>query len=264
MNNVEDFYDNCQYDEWSRLERHRIEYEITKRVLEEFINDESEVLDVGGGPGRYSIHLAQKGHKVTLIDLSEKLIEQAIDNAAKAGVVINQFIKGNVLNLETTLPNKRFDAVLCMGPMYHLLEEDERKEAIRQCLNLLKPGGILIVAFISAYAPIVDCLKSFPNKIRENKKYLLQYLSDGRNNKESGFTDAYFINPNNIETFFSEFGIESIRLMATECLGALCENLLMHLSEEDFHEWIDLFYEISDNKVLWGSCEHLLFIGRKR
>ena len=100
------------------------------------------------GPGRYSIFLAQNGHKVTLVDLSEKRVEQAEENAAKAGVVIQKFIRGNVLDLETILPNKSFDAVLCMGPLYHLLEEDERKEAINQCLKLLKPGGILIVSFI--------------------------------------------------------------------------------------------------------------------
>ena len=48
MNNVEE-YCNCQYDEWGRLTRHRIEYEITKKVLNEYNKDNSEVLDIGGG-----------------------------------------------------------------------------------------------------------------------------------------------------------------------------------------------------------------------
>ncbi len=262
MNNVEEYY-NCQYDEWGRLERHRIEYEITKKVLNEYIEDNSEVLDIGGGPGRYSIFLAQNGHKVTLVDLSEKLVEQAEENAAKAGVVIQKFIRGNVLDLETILPNKSFDAVLCMGPLYHLLEEDERKEAINQCLKLLKPGGILIVSFISAYAPIVDCLKTYPHEIKERKNRFLQYLSDGRNKKEFGFTDAYFISPDNIESLFSRFPMKTVSIMAAEGLGAMCENSLMQLPEEDFMEWVDLLYKISDRKVSWGSCEHLLYVGRK-
>lgn len=262
MNNVEEYY-NCQYDEWGRLERHRIEYEITKKVLNDYIEDNSEVLDVGGGPGRYSIFLAQKGHKVTLVDLSEKLVEQAEENAAKAGVVIRKFIKGNVLDLEAILPGKYYDAVLCMGPMYHLLEEDERKEAIRQCLSLLKPGGVLIVSFISAYAPIVDCLKAYPHEIKERKNRFLHYLVDGRNKKEFGFTDAYFFNPENIESLFSEHRLKTIRIMATEGIGPMCENSLMQLSEEDFQEWVDLLYKISDRKVIWGSCEHLLYIGKK-
>jgi len=262
MNNVEEYY-NSQCGEWGRLERHRIEYEITKKVLDEYIEDNSEVLDVGGGPGRYSIYLAQIGHKVTLVDLSEKQVEQAEENAAKSGITIHKFIKGNVLDLETILHGELFDAVLCMGPMYHLLEENERKEAIRQCLNLLKPDGVFIASFISAYAPIVDCLKKCPNEIKEQKVSLLRYLCDGRNYKKSGFTDAYFINPGDIESLFSEFHLKTIRIMAAEGLGAVCENSLIQLSEEDFQEWVDLFYKISDSKVIWGSCEHLLYIGRK-
>ena len=37
---------------------------------------------------------------------------------------------------------------------------------------------------------------------------------------------------------------------------------LMQLSEEDIMEWVDLLYKISDHKVSWGSCEHLLYVGR--
>lgn len=43
----------------------------------------------------------------------------------------------------------------------------------------------------------------------------------------------------------------------------MCEKSLMQLPEEDFMEWVDLLYKISDHKVSWGSCEHLLYVGRK-
>lgn len=50
---VEKFYED--YDEWSRLERHKIEFEITKKYLDKYIAQESRILDIGGGPGRYSM-----------------------------------------------------------------------------------------------------------------------------------------------------------------------------------------------------------------
>jgi S-adenosylmethionine-dependent methyltransferase len=262
MNTIEEYY-NRQYDEWGRLERHRIEYEITKKVLDEYIPALSDVLDIGGGPGRYSIYLAQKGNSVTLVDLSEKSVEQAISNAHEAGVHFQRCLHGNVLHIDKLLPDKQFDAVLCMGPMYHLLEEYERREALRQCFDLLKPGGILIVSFISAYAPFIDCLKSYPHEIKERKSRFLEYFINGVNDKADGFTDAYFIHPTNIESLISDFKLETQRIMAVEGLGALCEEKLNQLSIEDFQEWINLFYKIADNRVIWGACEHLLYVGRK-
>lgn len=262
MNTIKEYY-NFAYDEWSRLDRHPIEFEITKKVLKEFLDANSKVLDVGGGPGRYSIYLAENDHNVTLFDLSENLVEQAIRNASAAGVNIENFVTGNVLDLNSSLSDKDFDVVLCMGPMYHLMEEDERKTALRQCINKLKPQGLIIISFISSYAPIVDCLKGYPDKIKENKDRLFQYLLDGKNDKQFGFTDAYFINPESVETLTTSVGLQTIRIMATEGLGAACEASLMQLSENDFKEWIDLFYRIAPNKVIWGSCEHLLYVGRK-
>jgi len=262
MSTIKEYY-NIDYDEWGRLDRHPIEFEITKKVLNEFIEASSKVLDVGGGPGRYSIYLAENGHRVTLFDLSETHVKQAREKAANSGVAIQDFINGNVLELDSLLPDMDFDVVLCMGPMYHLLEENERKVALVQCINKLKPGGIIIISFISCYAPLVHCLKADPENIMENKNRLLQYLSDGKNDKQFGFTDAYFINPENIETLTSSVGLQTIKIMATEGLGAVCEPSLMQLTKDDFKEWIELFYEIASNKVIWGSCEHLLYVGRK-
>lgn len=92
MSKIEEYY-NYQYDEWGRLERHRVEFEITKRILDKYLPAKSRVLDVGGGPGRYSIYLAQKGHQVTLLDISEKLVEQAVKNSREAGVNLNACIQ---------------------------------------------------------------------------------------------------------------------------------------------------------------------------
>lgn len=262
MGTVKEYY-NFEYDEWSRLERHRIEFEMTKRALGEFIDSNSEILDVGGGPGRYSIFLSKQGHKVTLFDLSEELVKQAEKNAADAGVVLDGIVQGDVLELDRLITNRLYDAVLCMGPMYHLLQEEERTKALKQCLDKLKPGGIIVISFISAYAPIIDCLKYDLESISNSKSRLLNYLTDGKNDNSFGFTDAYFINPDNIDDLLKDFKVSKLKLMATEGMGALIEPALMRLSEEAFQEWIDLFYRISDNEKLFGSCEHLLYVGRK-
>jgi hypothetical protein len=49
---------------------------------------------------------------------------------------------------------------------------------------------------------------------------------------------------------FSGFPVKTVRIMATEGLGAMCEDSLMQLPEKDFMEWVDLLYKISENKVI--------------
>lgn len=263
MERVEKYYDEG-YDEWSRLDCHRIEFEMTRRTLDRYIQGAQKILDVGGGPGRYSIYLAGRGHLVTLVDLSARHVVQAIEKAEEAGVSLQSALKGNVLQLDQLL-SETYDTVLCMGPMYHLLEEEERIRAIDQCIQRLKPGGLLMVSFISAYAPIVDGMKRFPEGVADEKAAMLGYLKDGRHDTQraQGFTDAYFMNPDNIAPFMARFPLKPVKIMAVEGLAALLEERLMQLSEDQFLNWIDILEAICEHPAIFGCCEHLLYVGEK-
>ena len=52
---VKDRYDQSVADEWERLLRHPVEYAITCRYLDRYIKPGDKILDIGGGPGRYSV-----------------------------------------------------------------------------------------------------------------------------------------------------------------------------------------------------------------
>jgi len=190
MDKVERWYDEL-YDEWERLERHKIEFDITKRYLDEYIHGENlQIFDIGGGPGRYSIYLAEKGHKVTLLDLSRRNIEVAKEKSAERGIMLEDYVHGNVLELGK-FESETYDVILLMGPLYHLIDEKDRKTAVEGALRLLKPNGIIFVSFISNYAPIQDHLKGlYPIKSIDE---LLRYLKDGKYDGDTGFTTAYFL-----------------------------------------------------------------------
>ncbi len=66
---VRDFYDIDVLAEWNRLEG-RPEFLLSCRMLDRYIKSNDKVLDIGGGPGRYSFYLAEKVCDVTLFDLS--------------------------------------------------------------------------------------------------------------------------------------------------------------------------------------------------
>ena len=71
---TKEYYDSHPQKEWNRLEGFHFEFEITKFYLNKYLKGKT-VLDIGGGPGRYSIYLSQLGYDVTLIDLSDGNIQ---------------------------------------------------------------------------------------------------------------------------------------------------------------------------------------------
>ncbi len=98
---VRSYYDACAEQEWQRLDRHRMEWHTTWRAMAEHIPRGSDVLDVGGGPGRYAIALARAGHRVTLLDLSGVSVDLARQKAQEAGARLAGAVQGDALDLET-------------------------------------------------------------------------------------------------------------------------------------------------------------------
>jgi len=267
LKKVQDHYNQSAEMEWNRLRRHKVEFDITCRYLDKYLPDNQKILDLGGGPGRYSIWLAEKGHEVTLVDLSEENVKLAREKAEERGVRLNKIIQGNALELSEIVKEEDFDMILNMGPMYHILEESKRYSVIEQCMEKLKEDGILVVAFISAYAPIIDILKKSPEKIIECRERYLNFIEDGKSRLQpgdEGFTDAYFYHPQKARKFISEFDLDELVMAGVEGLVAATEEKINSLSQEAYKEWLEVVFETSQDPVTWGTSQHLLYIGRKR
>lgn len=259
MNKVEEWYDS-KYDEWKRLERHKIEFDITKRYLDEYLNgDNLEIFDIGGGPGRYALYLAEKGHKVTLLDLSKRNIEVAKEKAMERGISLERYIHGNALELGEF--EQRYDVVLLMGPLYHLIKESERKKAVEEALKKLKPNGIIVASFISNYAPLQDYLSDvYPI---ESVDRLLNYLIKGENKLLEGFTTAYFIDYREAKSFMKSFGLTELLFAGVENILCSKEKEINMLEESEYRKWLEIGYQLSRDENVIGTSQHFLYIGRK-
>lgn len=98
-----------------------------------YIPFESSVLDMGMGEGRNAVFLAQKGYKVTGIDISSVAVKKSYLLAQEFGVKI----KGVVASLkEYKIPPASFDAIICF---YYV-----DRSIIEKMKSWLKPGGIII------------------------------------------------------------------------------------------------------------------------
>ena len=149
---IKRFYSISAEREWNRLihptDGH-LEFTVHKAWIGRYLpSAPARVLDIGGGPGRYSIWLAEQGHRATLADLSPDLLEVARQKAAEANVKLEAIAEANAIDL-SQFADGSFDAVLCLGPFYHLMFEDERAAASRELHRVLKPGGIVFAAFLN-------------------------------------------------------------------------------------------------------------------
>ena len=194
-------YDQQPEREWERMERHRTEFAVTMRALAKHLPlPPAQVLDCGSGPGRYAIELARRGYKVTLFDLSTGCLQMAREKAVEAGMTLAGYEQGTATDL-TRFPDASFDAILLMGPLYHLLDEAERRQAVAEGHRVLKPGGLLFAAFISRYATLRWAAAHEPTWPLEHPELTEMILTTGalppRGESDAEFV-AHFAHPTEV------------------------------------------------------------------
>lgn len=263
---VERLYDRQPQQEWERLERHRTEFAVTMRGLAEHLPPPpARVLDCGGGPGRYAIALARQGYDVTLFDLSSACLRLAAEKASEAGVAVTAYEQGTATDL-SRYPDTTFDAVLSMGPLYHLLEETERLRALAEAQRVLKPSGVLFAAFISRYAPIRYVAAHEPEWPLEHPELLEMVLGTGRlppRGEAGSMFAAHFAHPSEIIPLCRRAGFEVLTVLGVEGMVSMVEDKVNTLSGEAWETWVDLNHRLAEDPTLHSGVEHLLAVAHK-
>ncbi len=263
---IERLYDGQPQREWERAERHRTEFAVTLRALDEHLPPPpARVLDCGGGPGRYAIELARRGYEVTLFDLSSECLHMAGEKAREAGVTLAAYEHGSAIDL-SRFPDQSFDAVLMMGPLYHLLEEAERLRTLVEAHRVLKPGGSLLAAFITRYAPIRYVAAHEPAYLVEQPELLEMMLSTGRlpprGEQGSAFV-AYFAHPTEVVPLCQRAGFEVHTVLGVEGVVSMIEDGVNALSGAAWEAWVDLNHRLAEDATLHGGVEHLLVVAHR-
>lgn len=107
--------------------------------------DGGKALDSGCGTGNFSMYLAQNGFDVVGVDYSEKAI--VIAEAKNKADMPVRYICADIMKLSDTVPGEYFDLMLDYKVAHHM-PDDKLAVYISQCMDVLKPGGrILLVAY---------------------------------------------------------------------------------------------------------------------
>ena len=225
---INEFY--TDYNEGNRLSKSRhgqMEYRTTMHFIHRYLNPSASVLEIGAGTGRYSIALAQAGHAVTAVELSERNLALLREHAQ--GLDNLKAYQGDAIDLGR-FADDSFDMTLVLGPMYHLFDEAERDAALREAVRVTKPGGTILTAFLPVHAIMLDNYlgDSFPDGMEEN-------FTEGfrvRHFQEQIFT-GYELDE--LENLFRELPVTHLTTAAADGVLELAEhNKAFAMSDEAF------------------------------
>ncbi|MBF9129610.1 class I SAM-dependent methyltransferase [Plantactinospora sp. S1510] len=237
----------------------RLEYLRTLDVLTRTLPPApAVVLDVGGGTGVYAEPLAAAGYRMHLLDL---LPEHAAAAAGRAGVTA---LAGDARSLP--VPDGRFDAVLLLGPLYHLLDRAERVTAWREAARAVRPGGLVVAATISRYASLFDGFVKGLFDDPEFRPVVERTLADGRHlntrPERNWFTSAYFHHPAEPASEATEAGLAVRRVVTVEGpLGFAGGRLNEILADpEQTALLLEMSRRVEAEPSLLGASGHLLTV----
>lgn len=247
----------------------QLEHFRTKEIISRYLPDPPAIiLDVGGGPGIYACWLAKAGYGVHLIDLiplHAKQARQASQN--QPGYSITSVSIGDARKLAQA--EHKADAVLMLGPLYHLTSRDDRIAALREAYRVLKVNGLIFAVGISRFASTLDGLVSGFLDDPDFKSIAGRDLADGQHrnptDKPQYFTTAFLHHAEELEVEVEEAGFQLKKIIAIEGVAALLQDLPERLSDPDRRkQLLETLRWLEDEPTMLGVTGHLMAVARKR
>ena len=262
MNEIIDHYDSVSEDSrllsgWGQLEFARTQ----ELILRHLQPPPAAILDVGGASGIYSDWLGSLGYTTHLIDVVPRHVERARQAAAIASAELGDARK-------LTRRDASVDAVLLLGPLYHLTERTDRLAALKEAHRVLRNGHLLFAAGISRFASLMDGLVRGFAYDPSFVPILAQDLENGQHRNPTGqldyFTTAFFHHPEELKAEVAEAGFSLTELAAIEGPGWLVSNFEARWSDAAQRKrLLSLVRKVEHEPALLGVSPHLLAIGRK-
>ncbi len=235
----------------------RIEFERTKELLERFLPPApARVLDVGGGPGAYAAWLAERGYEVHLVDPVPAHVEQASE--------VGTFVATLGDARELVAADASVDAVLLLGPLYHLVDRADRVRTLTEARRVARPGGVVLAAAISRFASILDGLRSGMLRDPRFRPIVEEDLRSGqhrnRTDEQTFFTTAYFHRPEDLAAEIGDAGLELHAVLGVEGPGWLLEERWD--DPEARAEILEVARVLEAESWILGTSSHLLAVAR--
>lgn len=268
----EAYYDDLGEEEWERLEltpKHRLEFEHTVSYLEDVLPPSGRVLDVGGGPGRYAIWLAERGYDVTMLEPSRAQRELAREKVAERGCEGVTVRDGDVRDLPVA--DDAADATLCLsGPLSHVVDADERERAAGELARVTRSGGPVVVSVMGLLAVVENLIRTAP-EFERGLRQLPDLLETGtycRDVLESNdvtdptFVECHFFRAAELETLLEGAGMTVETVAGLEGPASNLGDVTEELDDDQMATVADVVAGLMEDRAVADTSEHVLAVAR--
>ena len=241
------------YNEENRFQlsqAHSIEFITTMKYLLEYLPSGCSVLDCCAGGGAYAFPLAKEGYKVTAGDLVQQHVD-ILNEENKDGALAHVY-QIDALDM-SRFPDESFDAVLCLGALYHLMELPDRQKCVSECLRVLKKGGIFAFAYINRHAMYINSFNNAASTAEE----LSAIAETGQNGV------FYAMDFNEPAELMSNFPAEKLADIGVDGLMYPLKNRLNEATPEEFSAYMTHHLNTCEQPSIIGHSMHGLWVGRK-
>lgn len=255
-----DLYNN--YDEDGRLiSKHgSVEFLTTMRYIEKYIKPGGRVLEIGAATGRYSHTLARRGYAVDAVELVEHNIEIFRKNTLpEENITITQ---GNALDL-SAFSNGQYDITLLLGPLYHLYNDKDKRQALGEAIRVTKPGGVIFAAYVISDGCLLD--EGFRRGNISVSEYIEKGLLDPQTFAAKSEPKDLFelVRKENVDELMTIFPVTRLHYVASDGCALFMREAVDAMDKDEFDLYLKYHFATCEREDLLGVTSHALDIFRK-
>lgn len=212
------------------------------------------ILDIGAGTGRYTSQLMAEGYNVKAVELVQHNIDVFLKREPTADVT-----KGNALHMPF-LADQYADVTLLLGPLYHLIGDEDKVQALREAKRVTKAGGMIFVAYLmNEYSMLSYCFDE--DRIGE---LMRSGVVDEHYHVQSPEGELYdYVRLDDINRFNEKAGLQRSTIFSPDGAADYMRTRINNMSEETFQHFLRYQKEISERPELIGAGSHVVdVVGR--
>lgn len=257
---INDFYNYYDEDSRLKLKHGSVEFLTTMRYIQKYLKSGNRILEVGAGTGRYAHTLARRGYFVDAVELVQHNIEVFKKNTMpEENISISQ---GDALDLSST-PDNQYDITLLLGPLYHLYNNADKRQAIHEAIRVTKQGGVIFCAYVISDGCLID--EGFHRGNINVSEYIKKGLLDPETFAAKSQPKDLFelVRKEDIDELMSSFSVNRLHYVATDGCSLLMRDSVNAMNDETFQLYLKYHFATCERDDLLGVTSHAVDIFRK-